>query len=245
MDLAQNHTFITAIAFILGMLFGSFATMASHRIPLGEELVFTPSHCPKCGHKLGFFDLFPVFSWLFNKGRCRYCKSPVHFRYPATELLMAFLFAIQYWNLGATLQCAILLLTTACLVISFVIEIEKRMVSKLMITSLLILGLLHKYSINSPIIEYFLIPLSAFITLNLVNYLHQKFKKNKTIPTDILNFLIVILFFIEIENILIFFTVLFGIGITLYFLTNKFNKNVHLSITLSIIISLLFYNLMR
>jgi len=251
MDLIQNHALITVIAFIMGLLFGSFATMASHRIPLGEELVFTPSHCPKCDHKLGFLDLFPVFSWLFNKGKCHYCKSPVHYRYPATELLMASLFALQYWKLGFTLQCLALLLTTVCLVISFVVELERKMVSRLMILCLIPLGILYKYSVNAEIIEYFAIPTMAFISLIIINHLystfktHSSYKKNTILPNDVTHFLIVILLFIEIENIIEFFSALTIISITHYFLIKKTKKNLRSSVILSIIISLFFYNLMR
>lgn len=79
-------TLICALGFLFGIQFGSFATMASYRIPRGDDIVFTPSHCPKCNHRLTILDLFPIFSWIFFRGKCRHCKAPISPRYPLIEL---------------------------------------------------------------------------------------------------------------------------------------------------------------
>ena len=77
------------IAGILGAVFGSFLNCAAYRIAHGESVVKGRSHCPDCGHELGVLDLFPIFSWLFLRGKCRYCKSKVSSRYFITECIMA------------------------------------------------------------------------------------------------------------------------------------------------------------
>jgi prepilin signal peptidase PulO-like enzyme (type II secretory pathway) len=62
------------------------------------------SQCVNCEHTLAAKDLVPVFSWLSLKGKCRYCKKPISYHYPAVELLMASLFVISYsfWPYGLT-----------------------------------------------------------------------------------------------------------------------------------------------
>lgn len=62
------------------------------------------SMCPECGHELAAKDLVPVFSWLWLKGRCRYCQKPISWQYPAVELVTAALFAVAYdsWPLAFT-----------------------------------------------------------------------------------------------------------------------------------------------
>jgi len=77
------------IAVILGAVMGSFLNCVAFRIAKGESFLKGRSHCPTCGHVLGFLDLFPIFSWLFLKGKCRYCKSKISVRYPITEGVMA------------------------------------------------------------------------------------------------------------------------------------------------------------
>lgn len=66
--------------YIIGTCLGSFLFCAVFRSYSGEEFVWTPSHCETCGTRLKALDLIPVFSWIYLRGRCRYCntKIPVH-----------------------------------------------------------------------------------------------------------------------------------------------------------------------
>jgi len=87
----------------IGLLFGSFANVLIVRIPAGKSIVTPPSHCPHCGHPLRALDLVPVLSWLFLKGKCRYCQGRISPRYPLIELLTAALFVgvFMRWGLSA------------------------------------------------------------------------------------------------------------------------------------------------
>ena len=87
----------------VGLIFGSFTNVLIARIPAGESIVTPPSHCPHCGHRLGVLDLVPVLSWLWLKGKCRYCQEAISIRYPAVELLTAALFMGVFlrWGLSA------------------------------------------------------------------------------------------------------------------------------------------------
>ena len=72
---------IYVIIFIIGIVFGSFYTLAVYRIPKGQDITHTRSYCPKCNHKLSFLDLIPVFSYIFLRGKCRYCKEKIKKKY--------------------------------------------------------------------------------------------------------------------------------------------------------------------
>ena len=74
------ETILLIIIFILGIYFGSFFTLATYRLPKGEDITHTHSYCPNCNHKLGILDLIPVFSYLFLRGKCRYCKNKIGIR---------------------------------------------------------------------------------------------------------------------------------------------------------------------
>lgn len=84
--------FFYTIIFIIGTLFGSFYTLAVHRIPKRQDILYTHSYCPNCNHKLGLLDLFPIFSYLILRGKCRYCKEKIRPRYFILELLSGILF---------------------------------------------------------------------------------------------------------------------------------------------------------
>ena len=88
---------IYVIIFIIGIVFGSFYTLAVYRIPKGQDITHTRSYCTKCNHKLSFLDLIPVFSYIFLRGKCRYCKEKIRPRYFIIELISGVSFvAIAY-----------------------------------------------------------------------------------------------------------------------------------------------------
>lgn len=87
------QTITTIYALLLGLCFGSFANVLIYRLPLGQSIVQPPSHCPSCDNRLTALDLIPVLSWLFLRGRCRYCGERVSARYPIIETICAALFA--------------------------------------------------------------------------------------------------------------------------------------------------------
>ena len=74
---------------VIGAVFGSFLNCAAFRIAEGKSFLKGHSACPVCGHELGVLDLIPIFSWVFLKGKCRYCKTKISVRYPLTELAFA------------------------------------------------------------------------------------------------------------------------------------------------------------
>ena len=88
------------LVFILGLTIGSFLNVCIYRIPAGESIVRPPSHCPRCNTQLKTLDLFPVFSWLFLRGKCRYCSTKISARYAIVELLTGVLFLALFIEFG-------------------------------------------------------------------------------------------------------------------------------------------------
>jgi leader peptidase (prepilin peptidase)/N-methyltransferase len=79
------------LAFVAGLIFGSFLTVVAHRVPRGESVVGGRSHCLHCGAQIAARDNVPVLSWLLLRGRSRCCGEPISPRYPLTELALAVL----------------------------------------------------------------------------------------------------------------------------------------------------------
>lgn len=88
--------FLILIIFFIGTVFGSFFTLAVYRIPLGKNITHERSFCTTCGHRLEFKDLIPVFSYIFLKGKCRYCKEKVRPRYLILEILSGIVFVLAF-----------------------------------------------------------------------------------------------------------------------------------------------------
>lgn len=94
----MNAYFYTII-FIMGVLFGSFYTLAVYRIPKKIDIIHTHSFCPNCGHKLGFFELIPVLSYIFLGGKCKKCKQKIRPRYLIFEILSGVVFVLIAYGL--------------------------------------------------------------------------------------------------------------------------------------------------
>ncbi|MFD0671631.1 prepilin peptidase [Cohnella sp. GCM10027633] len=90
----------TVFFLLLGLLIGSFLNVVAIRVLKGESIAFPPSHCAKCNHALKPLDLVPVLSYVFLRGRCRYCKERISSRYPAGELAAGALFSLAYAVVG-------------------------------------------------------------------------------------------------------------------------------------------------
>lgn len=76
-----------------GAFLGSFVNVVIIRMGEGKSVIFPPSSCPYCHHRLSVVDLIPVFSWFLLFGKCRYCNAPISIQYPIVEFLTAVLLA--------------------------------------------------------------------------------------------------------------------------------------------------------
>ncbi|HPT77847.1 MAG TPA: prepilin peptidase [Candidatus Atribacteria bacterium] len=115
---------IGALVFLLGLFIGSFFNVCIYRIPYERSIVFPPSHCPSCSHRLGTLDLIPVFSYLLLKGKCRYCGSRISVQYPLIELLTGGVFLYLYLHFGLTWQLLTSIVLVSLLLIMTVIDIK-------------------------------------------------------------------------------------------------------------------------
>ena len=117
---------VAAFAALLGLLLGSFASMASYRIPRRESWSGR-SKCPKCGHPIGAAENIPLLSYLIQRGRCRHCGGGIPMRYPLIEGLTALLFALAALRFGPSLRGVIYAAFFWVLVLLSVIDLEHRL----------------------------------------------------------------------------------------------------------------------
>ena len=165
----QFPTAFYLFVIIFSLIIGSFLNVVIYRLPkmmhnnwylecrefLADEVKDIPatkiaplslskpdSTCPKCQHKIRFYENIPVISWLFLKGKCSQCKSSISMRYPlveATTALLSFVIATQY---GVSLETLLLLLLTWGLVCLTLIDFDHMLLPDQIVMPLLWLGLL-------------------------------------------------------------------------------------------------------
>lgn len=120
---------IYLIAAISAGVAGSFVNVLIWRLPRGEP-PWKPvySYCPHCRTTITAYDNIPIISWLWLRGRCRHCREPISWRYPAVELTIVILglataAALQYRQLFSWPAYAALLwfesILTAIAIIDF------------------------------------------------------------------------------------------------------------------------------
>lgn len=90
------HITYAVIAFVFGSVIGSFLNVVILRTPLHQSIITEPSHCFSCGHRLAWYDMFPIFSWLLLRGKCRYCGEKISPRYMIVEATTAVLYCLAF-----------------------------------------------------------------------------------------------------------------------------------------------------
>ncbi|MBM7455454.1 leader peptidase (prepilin peptidase)/N-methyltransferase [Oceanisphaera litoralis] len=162
--LTADSSALYIIVTLLGLLVGSFLNVVIHRLPLmlqrgwqqecaefnGQPPAELPafnlctprSRCPHCRHQLSALDNIPLLSWLWLRGRCRYCRAGVSKRYPLVELASAALAALALWRFGASPQLLAALLFSWALLCMTLIDIDHLLLPDNLTLPLLWLGLL-------------------------------------------------------------------------------------------------------
>ena len=108
--------YILTLTAVLGLVMGSFLNCLAWRLVHGESVWKGRSHCAVCNHPLAPLDLVPVLSWLFLRGRCRYCGERIAARYMAAELLCGLFFMSMVAVYGLTVH-ALALCALGCILL--------------------------------------------------------------------------------------------------------------------------------
>ena len=120
--------YCTAVAAAFGAVMGSFLNCAAWRYVRGESFLRGRSRCPSCGHVLGASELIPVFSWLFQRGRCRACGSRIPVRYPLTELCAALITVLCLLRFDLTVLCLRNYVFLCCLFFLTLTDLEEMVI---------------------------------------------------------------------------------------------------------------------
>lgn len=208
-------------AFIIGTVFGSFFTLAVYRLPLKQNITHERSYCPNCNHKLGFWDMIPILSYLFLKGKCKYCGQKIRPRYLILEVISGITFLLFTLSLNLNIfnlsiyKIAYLIFGMLYIVTLFIIagiDKEKHLIQK----SVLIFGLIieliyiiYLYIFNFNVYKYviYLIFIILIAIFNIL-FLRKKGKENYTLSILLLCFYLLIASTEEIVIITIITTLL-------------------------------------
>ncbi len=188
------EVFISIMIFIFGLVFGSFFNVVGYRIPNNMSIIFPESHCPNCNHKLKFYELIPVLSYVFLRGKCKKCKKRISIFYPFFELLTGILFLLSYLVFGFNIKFFISITFISILIIISISDIKYYIIpDEVLITGFILLlvefiinMLMNKLGIFNGLIKPILNGLGSFAILYLFKTLGDfMFKKESLGGGDI------------------------------------------------------------
>ena len=223
------------IIFIMGITFGSFYTLAVYRIPKGEDITHTHSYCPNCNHKLNFWDLIPIFSYIFLGGKCRYCKQKIRPRYLILEtisglffVIIAYLMGLSIYNLEKIkiIEYIFFVLYFTFIILMAGIDKESRTINKPILmygVIISIMYIIYLYIIEKTSIYRYVIYLVLFTLLLLLDTITlKKHAKNNYTYSILITIIIMTIFTGEYVTIGSIITVAIAAFITL--IINKLKK---------------------
>jgi len=133
------------LAFLFGLIWGSFINVCIYRIPLKKSIVYPPSSCTHCGKKIKFYDNVPVFSYLVLLGKCRACRKPISILYPIVELMIGLLSLALFFRYGLSLQYFFYFLFVASLVTISFIDLHHQIIPDIISLPGILLGLIMSF----------------------------------------------------------------------------------------------------
>jgi len=143
--------FLQLLAIAIGACIGSFLNVVIYRVPAGLSILHPPSRCPHCLRQLAPRDNIPIIGWFLIKGKCRYCHTPVSWRYPAIEAFTAFLFwcvAAYFGTSQPPLILGFYALFLSWLLALSMIDIDTQTLPNPLTQSGLFLGLIYRGSLG-------------------------------------------------------------------------------------------------
>jgi leader peptidase (prepilin peptidase)/N-methyltransferase len=116
------------LSFIVGMCIGSFLNVCIYRLPMAKSIIHPGSMCPSCENPIHFYDNIPIISYLWLRGKCRFCSTPISIRYPLVEAMSGLLCLGVFLKFGPTVQALIYFLFIATLLAITFIDIDHRII---------------------------------------------------------------------------------------------------------------------
>lgn len=183
-------TLIILYVAAIGLIIGSFLNVVIYRLPLIVEaelegrdsklsLAFPRSHCPRCKHKITWWQNIPVFSYLFLRGKCVGCDTKISLQYPLVELLSAVLSVFLLWYFRFNwMQVIPALLFTWCLLALAIIDIKHMLLPDSLTLSLLWLGLItNSFNVFTDLTNAVYGAVSGYLVLYLLNAAYKFVRK--------------------------------------------------------------------
>ena len=131
---------------LIGLIFGSFANVCIHRLPLDLDIINSRSHCPKCKKKIVWYDNIPLLSSLILSFKCRICKKNISKQYFIVEIFTGLAFIFFYKTLGLGFDFVLICIIFLLLLIIFFIDLKHYIIPDSLNFSLILICFIKNFS---------------------------------------------------------------------------------------------------
>ena len=165
---------INIYVFALGAILGSFFNVVIYRLPRKYSITHGTSFCPHCKHRIMPLELVPIFSYLFLKGKCAHCHTPISLRYPIIEFITGLSFLVAYWRFGLSYATIIAMILASLCIIIAMIDIDTMEIFDRFHIMIFSLAIIHVFFIStlgltSHLIGFFIISVPLYVIAVITN----------------------------------------------------------------------------
>ena len=184
--LASISSMIYWISILLGLCVGSFLNVVIYRFIAKNKKGYSlkkidqlRSHTPCCHRQILWFDLIPIFSWVFLKGRCRFCGERISYQYILIEVMTALIFTLCVWKLGLTFSSFYWMIFFGYLTVLSVIDLKTYLLPNKLTFGLGGIGLAFSFLglIATPIKSALLGAALGYCILYFIDYVYFRIRK--------------------------------------------------------------------
>lgn len=171
---------------ILGLGFGSYATMAVYRLPRGEPWIGLKPRCLACEHVLLLSDFFPIVSWFRRSSGCKYCGAPIELKtvYVWVEVAVLLLCIASFLTFGFSEIYLLMIGLSIALVVLVAADIDMAIIPNTVLTTLLVLGVAYRLIQESTIYAILIPAMIALVVGTIVRYSYYRSKGEEEVATD-------------------------------------------------------------
>ena len=172
---------LTFFLFAIGSIFGSFYNVCIYRIPNDLDVVAKSSFCTSCKYQIPFYLNIPIFSYIFNLGKCRNCKSKISISYLIVEFSTAYLFVYSYFRYGLSFEFVSFIVFYSSLLIIFFTDLKYYLILDKITFPISLIGLVITFfnfnPFNVDIISSIIGGIIGYLIIYFIRFIFFKIKK--------------------------------------------------------------------
>lgn len=174
---------IYVVMFIFGALFGSFYLVIGTRLPLKENVITGRSRCDHCKKTLKWYELIPIISFIFQKGKCNHCHKKISIEHLIVEIITGILFVVGYLIYGLTWDLGIYLILTSLTILIFISDFKYMIIldSPLVISSILLVFITYEKSGLKFTLYHLIYACLLFLTMYLIKIIGDRLFKKESL----------------------------------------------------------------